>query len=223
MQMLPVLALGFLLGMRHATDSDHVVAITTIVSREKTVRAASVIGALWGAGHSAAILLVGGAIVLFGVVMPARVGLVLELAVALMLVLLGVLNVVGVRRAGAHDDHRSVTRRARFGAIRPLAVGIVHGLAGSAAVALFVLTTIREPLYALAYLLLFGVGTLAGMMLITSALALPLAVAARKLTSFTGHIGVVTGLFSVATGLFLTYQIGFVGGLFRSGLALPLQ
>ena len=109
MGLLSILALGFFLGMRHATDSDHVVAVTTIVSRERSVLSASLIGALWGLGHTLTILIVGGAIILFGIVLPARVGLTMEFSVALMLVVLGVLNVTGFRRdvraiQGAHHD-----------------------------------------------------------------------------------------------------------------------
>src|SRR5262245_40734713 len=93
-----VLALGFFLGMRHATDADHVVAVSTIVSRQRTLRAAAPIGMLWGVGHTLTILLVGGAILLFGIVIPPRLGLGMELSVALMLVLLGALNVHAVLR-----------------------------------------------------------------------------------------------------------------------------
>src|SRR5438445_2837387 len=112
MGLLTLLTLGFFLGMRHATDSDHVVAVTTIVSREKSVRAASLVGALWGIGHTLTIMLVGGAIILFGIVFPARVGLTMEFSVALMLVLLGVMNVLGfkadvknIRNRHTHPGH----------------------------------------------------------------------------------------------------------------------
>ena len=98
MSLLAILALGFFLGMRHATDSDHIVAMTTIVSREKSIRAASLVGALWGVGHTLTILLVGGAIVLFGIVFPPRVGLTMELSVAVMLVVLGAMNVAGFQQ-----------------------------------------------------------------------------------------------------------------------------
>jgi high-affinity nickel-transport protein len=90
--LLSILLLGFFLGMRHATDADHVVAVATIVSRERTLRAAAPIGVLWGLGHTLTILLVGGTIILFGIVIPPRVGLTMEFSVAVMLILLGALN-----------------------------------------------------------------------------------------------------------------------------------
>src|SRR3984957_12843390 len=93
-----IVALGFFLGMRHATDPDHVVAVTTIVSRQRSVRHAALIGALWGLGHTITILAVGSAIIIFGLVIPPRVGLSMEFSVGLMLVLLGVLNLSGIMR-----------------------------------------------------------------------------------------------------------------------------
>ena len=111
-QFLSTALLGFVLGVRHATDPDHVVAVTTIVSREKSLRAASLVGALWGVGHTLTIMLVGGAIILFGIVFPARVGLTMEFSVALMLVILGVMNVLGfkadvknIRNGHSHSGH----------------------------------------------------------------------------------------------------------------------
>src|ERR1700689_5121017 len=95
---LAILLLGFFLGMRHATDPDHVGAVTTIVSRERTMLHATVIGALWGLGHTLTILAVGSAIILFKLTIPARIGLSMELCVGLMLILLGVLNLTGVLR-----------------------------------------------------------------------------------------------------------------------------
>jgi high-affinity nickel-transport protein len=106
---LSVLLLGFFLGMRHATDADHVIAVTTIVSRQRSVRAAAWTGVLWGVGHTLTILGVGSAIILFGLVIPPRVGLGMEFSVAVMLILLGILTLTGVTRrihearAGAPD------------------------------------------------------------------------------------------------------------------------
>jgi hypothetical protein len=247
--------------MRHALDPDHVVAVATIVSRQRTTRGAALIGSLWGVGHTVTIMLVGGIIVLFDVVIPPRVGLTMEFGVALMLILLGVLNLTVPRRrvpatrgggaGGAnsvhvhpheHDDYvhshvhghgpgshghpedqtplsrldRLLGGRGPYQAVRPLIVGLVHGLAGSAAVALLVLATIRNPVWAVAYLLLFGIGTIVGMMLITALIAMPFAYTATRFAAVHRYLGVTAGLISLGLGLFLAYEIGLVDGLFTS-------
>jgi ABC-type nickel/cobalt efflux system permease component RcnA len=248
-----ILILSFFLGMRHATDPDHVVAITTIVTKQRGVGKAALIGALWGLGHTFTIFVVGTMIILFQVTIPPRLGLSMEFAVAAMLILLGVLNLTGTLRwlqerfipgtqvpgagtmggncdeAKAQPAQSPVTSQADsqklsqdhvshgiglYNVMRPLVIGVVHGLAGSAAVALLVLTTIRDSWRAIAYLLLFGVGTIAGMMLITAVIALPLAFTFKTFAGWNRSISVASGLLSLAFGLFLSYQIGFVDGLF---------
>ena len=258
-----LLFLGFFLGMRHATDADHVVAIATIVSRERSLAGSALIGAAWGVGHTITVMAVGAAIIVFGVVIPPRLGLSMEFAVGIMLVLLGVLTLTGMGRAvgaahamrasrghaldlhdhlhahgdyvhrhphghgpGAHghaEEHTPLARldRSRLGRLalyqwlRPFAVGLVHGLAGSAAVALMVLSIIREPFAALGYLLLFGLGTIVGMMLITLILSAPFAFTAVNLPKFNWRLRVASGLISFVFGVVLIYGIGFAeGGLF---------
>jgi cytochrome c biogenesis protein CcdA len=214
MTLFSILALGFFLGMRHATDSDHVIAVTTIVSQQRKVGSAALTGIFWGIGHSITLLIVGAAIVLFGVVVPERLGLSLEFCVALMLVLLGLLNLGRFRRR-QDEAHEHSHRHGSYLRLRPAVVGIVHGLAGSAAVALLVLPVIREPVWAILYLLIFAAGTIAGMMLITAIIAVPITYSANHFQSFNRYIGTATGAFSMAFGLFLVYQIGFVHGLLR--------
>jgi len=258
---LSIIAVGFFLGMRHATDPDHVIAVTTIVTRQRNLTRAAMTGAFWGLGHTLTIFVVGAAIILFDVVIPARFGLSMELSVGFMLIVLGAMNVAGFLRAvpsasshaheaseivhahpHAHGDyvhshphsHSPEPHTHRFGRtplalldrlfgkaavyrpIRPFVIGTVHGLAGSAAVALLVLTTIRDPHWALAYLLVFGVGTVAGMMLITMSIASAFRFAGKGRQSFSHRLGLVSGLISLAFGLMLVYQIGFGNGLFSS-------
>ena len=258
---LAILAIGFLLGMRHATDPDHVIAVSTIVSRERSLSKASLIGAIWGLGHTITIVLVGVPIILFNLVIPPRVGLTMEFGVSLMLILLGVLNLTGLSQwlsekfspahpkvvgehAHLHEHNHHVhyhwhahqpaqehhaeslpipgavekplTKLGLFHTLRPLFVGIVHGLAGSAAAALLVLATIHNPRWAAFFLLIFGLGTIAGMMLITCALALPFSYAGTRFSWLTRGLITGSGIVSLCFGLFLAYQIGFVDGLFTS-------
>jgi cytochrome c biogenesis protein CcdA len=251
-----IIALGFFLGMRHATDPDHVIAVTTIVSRQRGIRHAALIGVLWGLGHTITIFLVGSAIILFGIVIPPRVGLTMELSVGLMLILLGIMNLSGMMRwitetltpshlgqhshPHAHGDFvhthphghnpenhghgesstpvswmdRTFGKLGLYQILRPLAVGIVHGLAGSAAVVLLVLTTIRVPTWAVLYLLVFGLGTVAGMMLITAAIAVPFKLSDNRFARVNHALSIASGLLSLAFGIFIVYQMGFVNGLF---------
>lgn len=263
---LPVLALGFFLGMRHATDPDHVIAVSTIVARHRSTRGAALIGAVWGLGHTLTIVLVGGAIILFRWVIPPRIGLSMELAVGVLLIVLGIVNVAAFFRAvppaappsdpagptgghapahvhshaHSHGDyvhahphgHAPETHPhapgatplgwldRRLGALRPyqlarpLVIGIVHGLAGSAAVALLVLTTIQGAGLSLLYLALFGLGTIAGMMLITMAIGVPFVLTGHRFGRLNHGLRLASGVVSLAFGLFLAYEIGIVNGLF---------
>ena len=256
---LAILAIGFFLGMRHATDPDHVVAVSTIVTRECSIKKASLIGALWGCGHTLTIFAVGAAIVLLGLTIPARVGLTMEFCVGLVLILLGIMNLTGVMRwmsekfspthlpisghhahlhehgsklhfhwhahqkAGEHHSEAlSLPKKLEssfrglgwFHTLRPLFVGVMHGLAGSAAVGLLVLSTIRDPRWAVLYLLIFGVGTIAGMMLITCVLALPLTFASSRFAWLNRSLIFGSGAISLVFGLVVCYRIGFMDGLF---------
>ncbi|MBZ5527558.1 MAG: high-affinity nickel-transport family protein [Acidobacteriia bacterium] len=256
-----ILGIGFFLGMRHATDPDHVVAVSTIVSRQRSLAQAALIGALWGLGHTLTIVAVGCPILLFHMAIPARAGLAMEFSVGIMLVALGALNLSGALQwisekfAPTHPPHRgehahvhssggslhfhahthgpaaaghgesleppawirrAFARLGLYQSLRPLLVGVVHGLAGSAAVALLVLSTIREPRWGIFYLLVFGGGTIAGMMLITAAISLPVVFAGGKFSWMQRGLAIASGVVSIAFGLFLSYQIGIVGGLFSS-------
>ena len=206
--LLSVTLLGFLLGMRHATDPDHVVAVTTIVSQQRSLGRAARTGVLWGVGHTATILLVGGAIIVLKVqlsAIPPRVGLSLEFGVAVMLVVLGLLTLAGGERRMADST------------ARPLTVGFVHGLAGSAAVAtLPQVALIPNPAWAVTYLAVFGVGTIVGMLLVTASIAAPSLLAMNRFAGVNRTLRIASGVASVAFGLVLAHRIGFVDGLFTA-------
>jgi len=207
-----LLLLGLLLGMRHALDADHVVAVGAIASRERSLRSALLIGVVWGCGHALTVMLVGGAIISLGVAVPPRLGLGMELMVALALVVLGVANLRSHRRA--HAQPAASNAGSRQGLLRSLGIGIVHGLAGSAAIALLVLTTIDSPRDALSYLAVFALGTVIGMTGLTSAFAVPVALFAQRFQRAHRTMVSAAGLLSLSLGLVLAYRIGFVDGLF---------
>jgi high-affinity nickel permease len=196
---------SLMLGMRHATDPDHIVAVTTIVSRERSLPKAAGIGAVWGLGHTITLLLVGGAIIIFKIAFNARLGLSLELCVAIMLIVLGLLNLFDVRmRAGAPS------------ASRPFVVGIVHGLAGSAAAALLIVPLMDDPRWAALYLVTFGLGTIVGMSIVTISIAAPSLLAAAHMPSLQRSLRLASGGVSLVFGLYLAHKIGFADGLFTS-------
>lgn len=204
-----VLGLGFLLGLRHATDADHVVAVSTIVSRSRTLRGAVLVGAWWGLGHTLTILLLGGAIVGFRLVVPPLLEATLEGAVAVMLIALGIVNLRGAWRPPPLPE-QAVTAppaTAQTFSLRPLLIGLVHGLAGSAAIALLVLSTIPGVTEALVYLAVFGVGTIAGMALLTLVVAVPIAAASRRYGKLEQYLAAATGVASIAMGLLLAVSI----------------
>jgi sulfite exporter TauE/SafE len=177
---LSVLLLGVGLGLRHATDADHVVVVSALLQREPGVVRAARVAALWGLGHSAAFLGLGLAVVLLDVVIPAAFERLADVSVGLMLVSFGLWHL----RTGTsqrehrhhlhHHPHDSLAEPAKTSAWRPIAIGLVHGLAGSAGIALLAATTIGSPRLAVAYLLLFGLGTVLGMVALTVALSRPM-------------------------------------------------
>ena len=240
-ELLAIAGFGFLLGMRHATDADHVIAVTTILNRSKRFLDTTLIGVLWGLGHTITVVIVGVLIIVFNVVIPPPVGLAMEFAVALMLIGLGILNLTGSLRSlterltppaplHAHDHGHGGTSHGhlhghgeerglvatfgRYQLIRPVVVGLVHGLAGSAAVALLVLATIQDTGTAVAYLVIFCVGVAAGMAVLTTAIGLPFMLSRARSAQINRLMTIGSGLLSLAFGLLLAYEIGIVGGLF---------
>lgn len=250
-QLVAIAGLGFLLGMRHATDADHVIAVSTILARSRRFLDSTVVGAIWGLGHTITVLVVGLLIIGFNVVIPPPVGLAMEFAVAVMLILLGVLNLTGVMRriterltppAPLHGhDHAHLHAHATgdephphghahlhghgsdpgllasFGwyqLLRPLAVGLVHGLAGSAAIALLVLAGISDTGLAMIYLVIFCAGVAAGMAILTTVIGLPFLVSRTRSERINRWLTVGSGVLSLAFGIYLAYQIGVVDGLF---------
>ncbi len=202
-----IISVGLFLGMRHATDADHVIAIATIISRQRDLRHAALTGLFWGLGHSLTILGIGAGMIYLGLTIPAALGRGTEVPVSLMLIVLGAASLARSARSlspASKEQHRPAVVHSNT---RPLVVGVVHGLAGSAAVTLVVLATIPEPRWAIVYLVVFGFGTIAGMMVVTAILASAFVVAGRKNAAYSHWLGFASGLVSLGFGLMLAHQV----------------
>jgi sulfite exporter TauE/SafE len=232
---LGTLALGFVLGVRHSLDGDHLVAISTIVSRERSIWRSSIVGAVWGMGHTTSLFVAAVAVIFLRLTISPRAALSIEFGVGLMLILLGLDLLRRLARgdfrlhshAHRHDGHEHVHLHVHGEPFlpppdshhhvgkRPFFIGLVHGLAGSAALMLFVLTTISSPWIALLYVLVFGVGTIGGMLVMSSLIGLPLTLASRFVPRVVGTIQLATGIGSVGYGVLYAWRIGWIEGLLR--------
>lgn len=233
-----LLGLGFLFGLKHAIEVDHVVAVSTIVSEHRSVWRSTLVGGWWGVGHTLSLVFVGVLVLVFRVAIPLRVSKWLEFGVALMIIMLGVSAVVRVlrRRPDVHvhrhshdgqshvhihfhdqgSEHREVAQpnqshshSIRSVGFRPLLMGAMHGLAGSAALTLLVLTQIPSVLLGLVYLGVFGIGSTLGMLLMSGLIGLPFALSATRLTKFNYSMQTLAGSASILFGLWYAYQLGF--------------
>ena len=232
---LALLGLSFVLGLRHALDVDHLTAVSTIVSERRSAWSASLVGAVWGLGHTTALLVVALGIIALHTQIPPAVANGLELGVAAMLVGLGVNLLWTLRRGGRlhfhvheHDGRRHVHPHVHHAdeahdvaahdhgpsRRKPFLVGLVHGLAGSAALMLAVLATIPSPAVAVAYVLVFGVGSIGGMVVMSTILGLPFHFAAARLARVEGALRAAAAVGSVAVGLGLAWRLGVEAGLF---------
>lgn len=242
MGILALLGLGLLFGLKHATDVDHVVAVSTIVSEHKSVFRSALVGGLWGLGHTASLVIVGVLALVFRIAIPASVAKWLEFGVALMIIGLGAIAVLRVLRKRAdihmhrhsHDGHSHVhihfheseTQHSGIAAphshavsrigFKPLMVGAMHGLAGSAALTLLVLTRIQTVWLGLLYLAIFGIGSTVGMLLMSGLIGLPFALSKRRLSRANFGLQTAAGALSIAFGIWYAYQLGIAHDLWRS-------
>lgn len=223
------LAFGFVLGLRHALDPDHLVAVSTIVSEHKSVARSTLVGTFWGLGHTASLLAMGVVLLFLRASIPERIALWMEIPVALTLITLGVITTLRVTREGdlrihshthAHSEtgmhahihihtqaeHSHQHRLFRVGR-KPFVVGMVHGVAGSAALTLAVLTTIPSIALGMVYIAVFGIGSIGGMLMMSALIGLPFAATARRFSMINGRIRFVAGLFSIFFGLMLAWNL----------------
>ena len=229
LELLTSTGLGSLLGMRHALEPDHLAAVTTLVAQERDGYKAAWLGACWGAGHTLTLVLVGAALVVLRTQMPPAVSTMFELAVAFMLIGLGLRAIHLAARQGpagaVHEHHHGPIVHVHRGAPahihvgawtlarRPLLVGAVHGLAGSGALTALVLTTLPTTAARLTYMLVFGLGSTLGMAALSGVLGWPLARVGRHRAVARG-VSLVVGCVSIALGVVWGYPL--VTSLLRS-------
>jgi ABC-type nickel/cobalt efflux system permease component RcnA len=237
--LLAALVLGILLGSKHSLDPDHVVAVSTIVSEYKNPLRSFWVGISWGLGHTTTLLIIGIVIIALRLTIPERIALLFEFAVGVMLVGLGIQVIYSFRKKKVHQHAHGHEEEAHqhfhshskspehvpehhntHGIGKPFlrkksyVIGLVHGVAGSAALTLLVLASIESPIAGLAYILLFGLGSVLSMGIMTVIIGLPFVISAGRLPNLNRAIQFAVGSLSILFGGFLMYQIGFVDGLF---------
>jgi nickel/cobalt exporter len=201
-QLARAVALGFVLGVRHAADADHLAAIGALLSGRGGVRGAAWTAALWGGGHSATFWGLGLLVVLLGVRLPEGFERGMDLLIAALLIVLGLVQLARLHGVGK----KAPEGVQRVSGWRPLLLGVAHGMAGSAGVALVALMTIPTKVGALLYLLLFGVGVVAGMVLITLVLGAALSWSVRHSERL--HLGLMVGASAASVLVGLALALG---------------
>jgi ABC-type nickel/cobalt efflux system permease component RcnA len=222
------LLLGFVLGLRHALDADHLAAVAAMIGDRGGMRRALLTGLSWGLGHALALGTAGGALIVLRLSLPERLAAFFELAVAFMLIGLGVAALAGMLRPQlhAHEHEHGGTRHLHLhlhsspgetthahehtlrSGLRPFLVGTLHGLAGTGALVLLVLTSLPDILSGCLYLLVFGIGTLGGMAIMGLVLGAPLLIARRRAAWLYTLLRAAAGIGSVALGVTMGIRIG---------------
>jgi sulfite exporter TauE/SafE len=236
LSVLSLLGLGFVLGLKHALDADHLAAVSTMATERRSLLGSSMIGAWWGIGHTISLLVAGSLVILLHFEIGPRTEKGLEFCVGIMLVVLGVNALRKLVRSGTvhvhaheHEGYWHVhphihekrqpdlphTHHGLKSGARPLVVGMVHGLAGSAAITLLVLATIPSPLTGFLYISIFGIGSIGGMMIMSTLFALPAKLTTQRFARADLVLRGLASIFSLAFGMFMIYDIGFVNHLLR--------
>lgn len=225
MNALPIslLFFGFLMGIKHVFEADHIAAVSTIAANHKSIRKSSLIGIFWGIGHTMALLVAAVMILLLKIKMLEKIALSLEMVVGLMLIFLGINVLLNMKKNKIHLDkhkhgkeehihfHSHVLGKSHehehLQLKKSLFIGVIHGLAGSAALTLLVLAAINSFFIGLFYVLIFGIGSILGMSLISAIISLPSAFIPNRLGIFDKTLRLSAGLFSIFIGSVMVKQI----------------
>jgi ABC-type nickel/cobalt efflux system permease component RcnA len=229
--LLSVLALGFILGIKHAVEPDHVIAVSTIASKSKKIWHASLAGVFWGIGHTATLFIVGITFILMKGEIPETLAMSLEFLVGIMLVYLGVTTILSLRNVHVHEhehdgeehkhihshqhegNHNHIHEHKKVSLFTSMLIGLVHGLAGSGAMILLTMSTVKDIWEAVMYILIFGVGTVIGMLFFTTIIGIPFVFSKQRLT-VNKALTVTMGAISTVFGMYYMYNLGINEGLF---------
>lgn len=227
-----LLGVGFLLGLRHALDTDHLAAVSTVLAERPSILASGAVGLWWGIGHTLTLLLVGSVVLAWGIRIPPEFERVAESGVAILLVVLGGTLAArlyrerwhvhrhhhddGVPHVHFHSHQRQQDHRHRHWmvqSVRPLCIGMAHGLAGSAALMLMILATTENVGAGLLSILIFGVGSIVGMMLIGMTISVPImysrSISQRVFLAVQGFAGCA----SIVVGVWMLVKLTFAAGV----------
>jgi sulfite exporter TauE/SafE len=218
---LSILALGFVLGIKHAIEPDHVIAVSTIASQSKKLFRSSLAGVFWGIGHTATLFIVGIILLIMKGQIPEKWAMSLEFLVGIMLVYLGISTITSLKKIHVHQhEHDSETinqhgnQQKNLSYIKSMVIGLVHGLAGSGAIVLLTMSTVKSVLESAFYILIFGFGTVIGMLFFTTILGISFIFSAKRL-KLNKTLTQITGVVSTVFGIYYMYNLGVAEGLFK--------
>ena len=221
------LLLGFLLGVEHAFEADHMVAVSTMVTQHQNPLKAALVGTFWGVGHTTTLFIVGIIVLLLKIQIPTKFSFTLEMLVGFMLVFLGI-RVLRQRNDSPHthqhkhDDqthihaHYHESHKHWHKHYHSFLIGLIHGLAGSGTLMILVLSTIRDIIQGIYYILLFGIGSIIGMTIISFAVGIPFILSTKRFPAIEKYLRTIAGILSIGFGISIIYEIGIIGGLFST-------
>jgi sulfite exporter TauE/SafE len=210
-EVVSILSIGFMLGIKHALETDHIIGVSTIASQSKKLSKSALAGVFWGVGHTVTLLIVGMGLIFLKSDIPEKYAMSLEFLVGIMLVYFGLSSIYNKEKIHS-DTHRQSYVKFSYG--KSLFMGFIHGLAGSAALVLLTMSTVDNLLEGGLYILVFGAGTVVSMLFFTTLIGIPFIMSANKKT-FNKPFIQLTGVLSTIFGLYYMYNLGVTEGLFK--------
>ncbi|WP_226665229.1 urease accessory protein UreH [Metabacillus litoralis] len=209
-----VLFLGFILGIKHSIEPDHIIAVATIAGKTKKLSRSSLAGVFWGIGHTFTLFIVGMFFIIMKGQLPEVWTLSLEMFVGFMLIYLGITSMVGTKKNSRNPEHtHQVKEKTPY--LKSMIIGSIHGIAGSAALVLLTMSTVKTIWEGALYILIFGCGTIIGMLCFTTLIGIPFTISKQKNLTLNTLLIRTAGVISFFFGLYYIYNLGFKEGLFQ--------